>query len=133
MIKYLCACLIIEKHILLPIAAFGHRLKLITSIFTDSLTWFLILPRIFLQKYNSLLSCFCRTKLPMKFAINRKILYLRHNNRTLIILKKKAEPRHNAEKERKKAKRKILEFLASGCPECQDAPGVRIPEVSCLA
>ena len=37
--KYLRGCLIIEKHILLSIVAFGHRLKLIASINTDSLTW----------------------------------------------------------------------------------------------
>ena len=41
--KYLRGCLILAKHIiLLSIAAFGHRLKLIASIFTDSLTWLLI-------------------------------------------------------------------------------------------
>ena len=32
--KYLRGCLIIAKHILLSIAAFGHRLKLNASIFT---------------------------------------------------------------------------------------------------
>ena len=38
--KYLRGRLIIAKHnILLSITAFGHRLKLIASIFTDSPTW----------------------------------------------------------------------------------------------
>ena len=68
--KYLRGRLIVAKHILLSIAAFGHRLKLIASIFTYSLT--LILSRFLSRKYNLILSYFCKTEIPMKFAINGK-------------------------------------------------------------
>ena len=69
--KYVRGRLVIAKHILLSIAAFGHHLKLIASIFTDSQTWLLLLSKFILQKYNSLLS-FCRTEIPIRFAINGK-------------------------------------------------------------
>ena len=71
-LRYLCGCLIIAKHILLSITAFGHHLKLITYIFTDLRTWLSILSRFFSWKYNSLLSCFCKTEIPMKCEINGK-------------------------------------------------------------
>ena len=70
--KYLRGRLIIAKHILLSIATFGHRLKLIASIFTDLLTWLLILSKFFSRKYKLLLSCFCKTEIPMKFTITEK-------------------------------------------------------------
>ena len=74
--KYLRVRLIIAKHILLSIAAFGHRLKFIASIFQDSLPWLLILSRLFSRKYNSLSSFFSKTKILMKFAINEKYSYV---------------------------------------------------------
>ena len=36
-------------------------------------------------------------------------------------------------KRKKKAECKSLELLALGCPKRQNAPGIRIPGVSCLA
>ena len=69
--KYLRGRSIIAKHILLSIAAFGHRLKLFAKIYTFA-NLALILSRFFSRKYNSRLSCFCKTEIPMKFAINRK-------------------------------------------------------------
>ena len=53
-------------------------LKVIASIFTDllqfldSLTRLSILPRLFVCKYNSLLSRFCKIEIPIKFAFNEK-------------------------------------------------------------
>ena len=44
-----------------------------------------------------------------------------------------AAQREKKKKKRKKAQRESLKLLASGCPERQDVPGVRIPGVSCLA
>ena len=41
--------------------------------------------------------------------------------------------RKKEKKRKKKAERESLEVLASGCPESQDVPSVRIPGVSCLA
>ena len=69
----------------------------------------------------------------------RKMLYLRDNNWTLIVLKKNAVQKR--EKKQKKSNKSVawkfraFDFRmsqASGCTKHQDVPGVRIPGVSCL-
>ena len=45
-----------------------------------------------------------------------KIIYLRLNNQTLIILRKKRSRGVARKTEKKKAERESLELLASGCP-----------------
>ena len=60
--KYLRGRSIIAKHILLSIAAFGHRLKRIASIRIDSLTWRLILSRFFFSKMQLAFELFLQTR-----------------------------------------------------------------------
>ena len=68
--NYLRGRLIIAKYII-----FNRGIRLlfetiIASIFTDSLTWLSIVSWLFKRKYNSLLTCFCKIEIPIKFAIN---------------------------------------------------------------
>ena len=53
----------------------------------------------------------------------------------MVLRKKRSRgvARKKRRKRKKKAERESLELLASGCPEHQDVPSVRIPGVSCLA
>ena len=70
--KYLSGRFIIANHILLSIAAFGHGLKTYRQHFYIFTNLTLISSRFLLQKYNLLLSCFCKTQITVKFAINEK-------------------------------------------------------------
>ena len=82
---------------------------------------FTIFVRLISQKYNLLLSCFCKIEISMKFAINAKYYTYRHSNRTLIVLRKKSVARTREKKKEKKKHKKsgALKYraLASGFPE----------------
>ena len=106
--KYLGDCLVIPvaKYITLDRGILS-LFKIIASIFTHLLTWLSILSRLCYRKYNSLLSCFCKIEIPMKFAINKKYTFITIVDR--YHLRKKAERR----KEEKK-KSRVQKFRAFG-------------------
>ena len=80
--------------------------------------------KIVFAKNNSLLSCFCKTDIPIKFAIIEKYYtYITITKRYIVVLRKKSEAQKR-EKETKKAECKSLKLLASGCPKCHDVHGV---------
>ena len=69
--KYLRGRLIIAKYITFN-RGIRSSFETYRQHFTDSLTGLWILSRLFSRKYNSLLSCFCKIEIAVKFAINGK-------------------------------------------------------------
>ena len=96
--------------------------------FTDSLTWLSISSRLFLQKCNSLLSCFCKIKIPMTFAINKKYYtYVTITEHYKSVMRTK-EKKNGEKRKKKSGEQKFRAFdvrmpreSGSECPWHQDS------------
>ena len=121
--KYLRGRLIIAKHILLSIAAFGHRLKLIARIFTDLLTWVWFYHDCFRENTTRVWVVSAKQRFLWSLQLTENII-LSHNHWTLIV--KSHGVARKREKKKKSRARKFGAFSvrmsqASGCPWRQDS------------
>ena len=89
--KYLRGRLIIAKHKITFNRGIRSSFETYRQDFYRFANLALILSRFFSRKYNLRLSYFRKTEIFMKFAVTGKhYIYLRHNDRTLIVSRKKA-------------------------------------------